>query len=212
MAKKKSRQQAKKKKSVDDAAAEAKRARREERKRAEAEAKRKAERARKVRVAALSVATVAALLVAGWFIFQPDPELAGVEKPSFAGAEHVAQGQPVGYDSATPTSGNHDPRSPRCGLTTDEMPRELAVHALEHGAIVIWYRPDLQEELLPDLQNLIDGWDSHVLISPNSAMSDPLVATAWNRLKRYDGFDEELDEFISTYRRRGPESLDCPIA
>ena len=211
MARKRSRQQAKKTRAIDAAAAEAKRARREERKRVEAEAKRKAERVRKLRNAGIGLVTIAAVVLAGWFIFKPGTELSGVEKPAFSGSDHVAQGGSVQYSTATPTSGNHDPRSPNCGIFTSQVPLELAVHSLEHGAVVIWYRPDLQETLLPGLQELIDGWDSHVLISPNSGISEPIVATAWNRLKRYDELDPELDEFIETYRRRGPESLDCAI-
>jgi hypothetical protein len=36
------------------------------------------------------------------------------------------------------------------------------------------------------------------------------VATAWNRLKRYESVEPEIEEFITTYRGRGPERIGCP--
>lgn len=210
MAAKKRRQQVKKK-AVNAQAAAAKQARREERKRAEAEAKRKAARNRRIRLAAIVAGSAAVLLVAGFFVFRPDPELPGVERPAFAGSEHIAQGASVDYGTATPTSGDHDPRSTRCGLFTEFVPLEFAVHGLEHGVVVIWYRPDLEDELVPQLADLIEKWDSHVMVSPNPGIEEPIVATAWNRLKRYDGVTDDLADFVDTYRRRGPESIDCAI-
>ena len=85
------------------------------------------------------------------------------------------------------------------------------VHALEHGTVVIWHRPDLDSASYESLVALVGGEDSHVILSPNARMADPIVATAWNRLKRYDTFNAELQEFIDTYRERGPESIGCPI-
>jgi len=46
-----------------------------------------------------------------------------------------------------------------------------------------------------------------VILSPNAELSQPVVVTAWNRLKAYDGADAELEQFIETYRNRGPESF-----
>ena len=55
----------------------------------------------------------------------------------------------------------------------------------------------------------MNRFDDRVILSPNDALTDPVVATAWLRLKAYDGADPELEEFISTYRERGPESVPC---
>jgi hypothetical protein len=37
-----------------------------------------------------------------------------------------------------------------------------------------------------------------------------MVATAWNRLKRYQP-GEGVEDFIDVYRRRAPGNADCPI-
>ncbi len=185
-----------------------KKRRREERQLAELQATIKARRIRRVRNVGAAVVGVVAIAVVGFLFFRPDPELAGVEKPRYAGTGHLAAGA---YDTATPTSGAHAPGAPRCGIYNEELTPSLAVHALEHGTVVVWYRPDLEEPRYDALESLVRSWPSHVILSPNTRLDDPIVATAWNRLKRYDLVGEDLREFIEIYRRRGPESIDCPL-
>lgn len=51
-----------------------------------------------------------------------------------------------------------------------------------------------------------------MLISANASLDQPVVATAWNRLKAYDAADDpEITEFVETYRRRGPERQPCDL-
>lgn len=212
----KRKQPAKKKKSTAESAekAAAKKARRAERQRLEAEARAKAARKAKIRQGALAAGGLALLAVAGFFVFslfQASEEVAGVEKSASLGRDHLLQGETFNYASAAPTSGTHAPNSPSCGVVGGDLPLELAVHALEHGVVVVWYRPDLQEQLLPELNSMITQWDSHVIVSPNSLITEPLVATAWNRLKRFDEFGPDVAEFVDVYRRRGPENVTCDI-
>ena len=58
--------------------------------------------------------------------------------------------------------------------------------------VVIWYRPDLRDELLPGLRGVAAEFDSHVIVAANSGLTDEIVATAWNRLKAYDDVEPEL--------------------
>ena len=89
------------------------------------------------------------------------------------------------------------------------MPAEFAVHSLEHGTVVIWYQPSLAAEEISDLEALVNRFDDRVILSPNAELTQPVVATAWNRLKAYNGADPELEQFIDTYRNRGPEHFSC---
>jgi hypothetical protein len=82
------------------------------------------------------------------------------------------------------------------------------VHALEHGAVVVWYRGDMAEELEEPLLDMLGRWDSHVIVSPNDDLDAPIVATAWNRLKEYTR-PADVVEFVETYRGRGPEDIPC---
>lgn len=162
-------------------------------------------RLRRIRNAALGLVAVAVVAGGGWLAFRPDPELAGVTRPSNRGGGHVAGAT---YDSPTPTSGPHDARAPRCGTYRDPLDPALAVHGLEHGAVVLWYdaaRPELADELI----DATDEWDTHVIISANEEIDQPVVATAWRRLKAYDAADPEINEFVRTYRQRGTERQPC---
>ena len=81
-----------------------------------------------------------------------------------------------------------------------------AVHALEHRAVVVWYSED-NGEIAAGLREIVLKFDDHVILSPNNDLDRPVVATAWNRLKSYDNVDPEIEDFINTYRRRGPEQV-----
>ena len=154
---------------------------------------------------ALGLVAFAVVVGGGWLAFRPDPELAGVSRPSNRGGGHVAAAT---YDSPTPTSGPHEARAPRCGTYRDPLDPALAVHGLEHGAVVLWYdaeRPDLADQL----GGATEEWDSHVIISASDEIDQPIVATAWGRLKAYDASDPEITEFVRTYRQRGPERQPC---
>ena len=54
--------------------------------------------------------------------------------------------------------------------------------------------------------------ESHVIVAPNAEIAEPLVATAWNRLKTFDEAGPDVADFIDAYRRRGPENVICDIA
>ena len=140
-----------------------------------------------------------------WTQVRPGPELAGVVRPPDDGRGH-ANG--VSYPSLTPTSGVHSSRAPACGNYPTQLDLSLSVHALEHGVVVLWYDA-ARPELGIALAEVADGWDSHVIVSPHSSLGDPVVATAWNRLKVYPEVIPEVAEFVDTYRKRGPERVAC---
>lgn len=59
------------------------------------------------------------------------------------------------------------------------------------------------------LRAVVNRFDDRVILSPDAELTQPVVATGWNRLKAYSGADPELEQFIETYRYRGPESFRC---
>ena len=187
---------------------ELKRARRRERQAQEAAARRHAIRLRRLRTGAALAVAVGAIAAIVYLTGHADPEVAGVTKPPDDGRGHV---EGATYDSPTPTSGRHNAAAPRCGVTPEPLAPDLAVHALEHGAVVVWYRPDVDVALRSTATDVLAEWDSHWILSPNPAIDDPFVATAWNRLMAFDQPDALMAEFVETYRERAPERVDCPI-
>lgn len=201
------------KKPVDEDKLAEKRARREARKVAEAKATQQATRKRRLRNVLVVAFGVVAITAIGVLLFPRlvPPELPGVAKPGNEGRGHVASGQTATYATATPTSGPHNPGAPRCGVYAQQLPPDLAVHALEHGAVVIWHQPGLADDDVAELQATVERFDDGVILSPNGQLDQPVVATAWNRFKAYNGADPEIEEFIATYRSRGPERVSCPL-
>lgn len=199
------------KKPVDKQKQADKRARREERKIAEAKASAAASRKKKIRTGLIVAAGVLVVGTAGFFIVQKaiPVELPGVETQANNGRGHVTNNESVPYPTATPTSGTHAGSAPGCGILNQPLPPELAVHALEHGVVVIWYQPSLETSVISDLASIVRQYDDRVILAPNAGLTDPVVATSWTRLKAYSGADAEIPSFIETYRNRGPESLRC---
>lgn len=196
---------------MDKARQADKRVRREERKAAEARARQVDDRKRRVRIGLVSLAAIVVVGAAGFFIVQKaiPSELPGVTSQPNDGRSHVPSGQTVAFASATPTSGTHSVNSPRCGVLDQQLPPEFAVHALEHGTVVIWYQPSVGEAVVSGLSDIVNRFDDRVILSPNAQLTEPVVATAWRRLKAYDDADPEIGEFIETYRNRGPEKVSC---
>jgi hypothetical protein len=180
---------------------------RETRRSNEAARKRRRSMARRIRTVASTSLVVVALLVGGWFVFRPGAELDGVERPRNEGRGHVDNAV---FTSSTPTSGEHSSRAPTCGVYQRPLELELAVHALEHGTVVLWYDED-QPELAEGLIAATRRWDSHVIISPSSDLAAPIVATAWRRQMSYNS-SADVAEFVETYRNRGPERVSCDNA
>jgi hypothetical protein len=152
------------------------------------------------------IVLVAGLMVAGLYVaLKPDPEIAGVDHPTDRGGGHV---ESAGFDHDQPTSGPHSASAPNCRTYDEPLDSPLAVHALEHGTVVLWFDP-AAPELADELEIEAKEWDSHVIITPGVNMGSPVVATAWNRRSSFDNVGDGVREFIDTYRLRGPEDVSC---
>lgn len=188
---------------------EAKQREREERRREE-EARTKREKVKK-RVRSLIAPALVGIGVftVAFLVFRPSGELDGVEGPDEIPAEALAAGETFDYGTPAPTSGPYSPEPPVCGVFTEQVAAEDAVAALRVGAVVLWHRPDAAEAAA-ELAEIAQGYDSHVLVSPNDGIDTPVVATAWNRRLAYDQGASAAD-FVETYRLSGPEDGDCPV-
>ena len=189
----------------------ARQARREERRRREEEARQRAARRRRLRNWGIIAFVVLAAILLIFVSTRPKPEVAGVERTPDKGRRHLAASETYDYRDPAPTSGPHsEGASTSCGVLDSQPPLVESVHALEHGVVVIWYQPG-ETAIRDALADLVEKYDSHVLVAPNPGIEKPVVATAWNRRMSFDKVDSKLREFVDTYRKRGPEQVDCPI-
>jgi hypothetical protein len=110
---------------------------------------------------------------------------------------------PVDYPTYPPLGGDHYPVWLNCGAYTYPVPDELAVHALEHGAVWIAHQPDLAEADVLALRDRAQN-ESHLLVSPYPGLRAPVVVSAWGRQLDLDSVDDpRLQQFIDAYIRAG---------
>ena len=110
-----------------------------------------------------------------------------------------------------PTSGRHNPNQSPYGFLGRPLIAESVVHNMEHGAVVLWYRPG-DPDLAGQVNQLVRSLGRSCLIAGSySQMSFEVAATVWGRVLPQAEFDSaELLAFVQKHRgKRGPEAGVC---
>ena len=134
---------------------------------------------------------------------------AGCTTKSFRseGDNHVTE--PVRYRSIPPHSGSHNPVPAEDGVYDEAPPAEALVHSLEHGRIVVQFRPTVSDEVKGQLKSLHDEDPAHMLLVPNARMPYEVAATAWTKVlgcpKATPAVFDAIRAFKVRHRDRGPE-------
>lgn len=130
-------------------------------------------------------------------------DIEGVETFPVASATHVTTH--VNYPQTPPVGGPHNPTWQDCGVYTEPLVNEFAVHSLEHGAVWITYQPDLPADQVQTLQDIARG-GTHRLLSPYPGIDSPVIVTAWGlQLRLPDANDSRLMDFVRKYEN-GPQT------
>ena len=106
------------------------------------------------------------------------------------GGGHLPPGETTSYPKHPATSGIHDlsPLPPSPSVYTDPVAEQNAVHNLEHGYVLLYYRPRGDYAPRPDvvaaLSDLAEG-ESKVILAPNSELGPgkALALAAWDKLQ-----------------------------
>jgi hypothetical protein len=154
------------------------------------------------------------ILVAGLFYLgerEQNPAIAqdieGLIISSDPGRGHV-EGD-VDYHDDVPAGGEHSSVWLNCGIYDEPVVEENAVHSLEHGAVWLTYEPDLPQEQVDVLRDVVRQERSRrgepmIILSPREDLDAPIVATAWRvQLNLEDASDDRLVQFVQRYQR-GP--------
>jgi Protein of unknown function (DUF3105) len=147
-------------------------------------------------------------------------EEAGCELKNFSseGRDHSSK---PGYQYKTnpPTSGTHNPTPAQDGVYEpgNEPEPENAVHTLEHGRIIIQYKPGTPKRTIDQLETLfneeVQGTRGYheVLMQNNTEMPYAVAATAWTHLLGCKTFTPKAFDAIRAFRARyvdkGPELI-----
>ncbi|MDQ3779611.1 MAG: DUF3105 domain-containing protein [Chloroflexota bacterium] len=131
----------------------------------------------------------------------------GTRDFQYAASDHTASlEETVAYAESPPVGGRHAPPPywQNCGSYDQPIRNESAVHSLEHGAVWITYRPDLEQAQVETLREKAS--QSYVLVSPYPDLPAPVVASSWNHQIQLDSAsDERLDQFIRRFKE-GPDT------
>ncbi|WP_426321178.1 DUF3105 domain-containing protein [Microbacterium sp. E-13] len=114
-------------------------------------------------------------------------------------ANHVEG--PVDYAQTPPAGGDHNAMWLNCGVYTEPVPNENAVHALEHGAVWITYDPaQVSDDEVAKLQAELPS--TYTVLSPYEDMDTPIAVSAWNAQLKVDSADDErIEQFVKAYWR-----------
>ncbi len=107
------------------------------------------------------------------------------------------------YKSDPPTSGPHLPSIARWGIHESPVPKELQVHNLEDGGVLVQYNcPQTNPEcktLIEKLAQIVRRYD-HAILASYPEMSHKIALTAWSRIDKFNEFDEKrIVRFIDAY-------------
>ncbi|NOT43414.1 MAG: DUF3105 domain-containing protein [Acidobacteria bacterium] len=167
--------------------------------------------ARQLRTGGIAAAVVALLVAAYLFMPQSASYTAGSEGRFVDGVLTFSNGTghvtgPVAYAQTPPAGGEHNATWLNCGIYTEAVPNEFAVHALEHGAVWVTYDPGLSEPDVEMLRSLLPS--TYIVMSPYVGLPTPVVLSAWNAQLRVDSAtDPRIPLFLEEYWRsqRVPE-------
>lgn len=134
---------------------------------------------------------------------------------------------PVTYTMIPPAGGPHNIVWMNAGVYTKSVPSERAVHAIEHGAIWITYKPTLSKGQVQKLLDFVGRQsfipepkgkggvtvagqaNRYIIMSPwkDDALPALVVMSSWgHQLRLNDTTDPRMQRFIDTFRHRKPYS------
>lgn len=152
------------------------------------------------------------ILIGGVFLFSKQGArlnlpLIGDEIP-LQGAQHVKRGEShPSYNSNPPTSGWHwgdGVAGP--GIKDREVPDELLLHSMEHGAAVVHYKADLPQRDVEKIKSAFNSASGKKIMVPRKGLNVSVALTSWGRLLRLETIDEaQIKAFIETNNDRAPE-------
>jgi hypothetical protein len=131
------------------------------------------------------------------------------------GWAHAPEGTPISYVANPPASGTHYPVWARYREHTQAVPRPYWVHNLEHGAIVLLYRPDASAAAVQELRQAYAALPNdpacghrRALLTPDPLLPQPVAAVAALRVMMADRLDPAwVRAFTDNFRGMGPEAV-----
>ncbi|CAL9424027.1 hypothetical protein SUDANB120_01907 [Streptomyces sp. enrichment culture] len=121
------------------------------------------------------------------------------------GRNHVET--PVSYPMNPPVGGDHHPRWMNCdgNVYKEPVPRENAVHSLEHGAVWVTYNDKAPAADVAELARTVEN-TPYSLMSPVADQPGAIMLSAWGKQVTVDSAsDPRVKQFFTKYVQ-GPQT------
>lgn len=130
------------------------------------------------------------------------------------GKTHVPDGTTITYKSYPPSSGSHYSKPASYGFSATEIPEGNLVHALEHGAIILYYQPGLPASTIQQIQAAYTTLPPakygtvKMVITPYAKLQTPVAVVGWARVLTLPSFDyNSISTFYQEWVDKGPEDV-----
>ncbi|ROQ38713.1 uncharacterized protein DUF3105 [Frondihabitans sp. PhB188] len=123
--------------------------------------------------------------------------ITGVKTYDGLTSNHVAG--TVDYAQTPPAGGDHNQVWLNCGVYSEQVPSENAVHDLEHGAVWITYDPDqVSDAEVTALRKVVPT--TYAVLSPFPGLDKPMYISAWGAQLGFSKADDpRVEQFITKY-------------
>lgn len=133
-------------------------------------------------------------------------EIPHTDAPGYSGP----LGNPPEYTVNPPSGGDHLSRAAGPGVYAglNIVPDGNLMHSLEHGYVILWYRPDAPTAEVTLVRDVAQEYRRDVLVVERPDMPTPIAATAWERRLLCERADAEvLGDFVERTRNKAPEKV-----
>jgi hypothetical protein len=153
----------------------------------------------------VGIVLVVVVAVAVFLLVMPRSASGQMRQVTTESASHVEEGAPLSYSHRPPSSGVHYgtlPQAQEYRMWDTPLSPGRWVHMLEHGAVVVLYRPDLCDNAC--VQQLGEFYDSaprstvgnaagvrHLAITPYQDMDHAVAVVAWGYVDEMDQADRD---------------------
>ncbi len=125
---------------------------------------------------------------------------------------HLVGNQPADYTIFPPYGEEHSPIPLACGIYSSTPLFEMVVHAMEHGAVVLWYTPtDLNADDIAALTEIVSEHfndNEYAIQAPYGGLNSPIMLVAWGVRLPLDNVDERaIEQFFDEFHDDAPEPL-----
>lgn len=130
------------------------------------------------------------------------------QEVTIEGRNHLPDGTMIDYNSNPPAGGNHYTKPQDAGIY-DKAPADgNLVHSLEHGAVILWYKPDLPKSEVDKLKSLFDSIPvGKKIMTPRESLDVPVALSSWGRVLKLQVIDEnQIKNFFEANYNRAPEN------